>query len=310
VNNAIKTIPMWDKRLPSIFDYNRYVSHPFNIDLKSFDFQNAWQHYENFGQAEGRICSSITDRRSFIELIPLNLPILEIGPFFSPAFKRPEANVSYLDCYSCEEMIKRAESMKDASIESIPEIDYVWSGQAYSELIDRKFSVVYSSHNIEHQHCLVTHLHSIESILEEDGAVFLVVPDKRYCFDHFFPETTLTDVVEAWVSKRKKHQIKDILDHHFYTAHNDAVRHWRGDHGANQNMSLLDDARSNLFLTELEMLSSTQEHIDVHAWKFTPKAFKIVFDNLFKLKMIRLRVERIYPTVKNSNEFYVVLVKG
>lgn len=301
---------IWDERLPAAFDYHVYVHHPFNLDVQTFDVQKARQHYETFGETEGRVCSLVCDRQSFVRLVPLDLPTLEIGPFFSPAFKRPEANVSYLDCLSTEELIKRAESIEGAIIDGIPRIDYVWSGQKYADLIDRKFAAVYSSHNIEHQHCLVTHLLDIESVLEEDGAAFLVVPDKRYCFDHFFPETTITDIVEASVEKRKNHRVKDVLDHHFYTAHNDAVRHWCGDHGINRSLSPLDEMTGTSFLTELERLRLSEEYIDVHAWKFTPKAFNTVLDNLFHLHMIKLRVARIYPTVKNSNEFYAVLIKG
>ena len=108
----------------------------------------------------------------------------------------------------------------------------------------------------------------------------------------------------------KKHRLKDVLDHHFFTAHNDTVRHWRGDHGINLNVSPLDETRIALFLAELEMLRRSEEYPDVHAWKFTPKSFKIMFDNLFNLKLTKLRLVRMYPTVKNSNKFYVVLIQG
>jgi hypothetical protein len=270
----------------------------------------ALQHYKKFGRAEGRICSEVKNRSDFIGLIPSGSPILEIGPFFSPAFKRPEANVYYLDCLSTEAMKIRAAALNDAVVDTVPEINYVWTGQRYSDLIDRKFSVVYSSHNIEHQPCLVTHLRDLESVLEEDGAVFLVVPDKRYCFDHFFPETSLPEVVEAWVDQKKKHHLRDILDHLFFTAHNDPVRHWLGDHGVNRNSSPLDGEQHVSFLAEIERYRTTDEYADVHAWKFTPATFMVLFDNLFNLKLTKLRVLRVYPTLKNSNEFYAVLVPG
>lgn len=298
----------WENRLPVEFDHATYVNHPRNKDLSAFDEERARRHYEAWGLSEGRICSTVKTRQDFIDLVPTELPILEIGPFFSPAFRRPDANVYYLDCLSTESMKKRAEAIEGATIDSIPEIDYVWSGQRYSELIARKFSAVYSAHNIEHQPCLITHLRDLESVLAEEGAVFLAVPDKRYCFDHFFPETSLPDVIEAWVGGTRRHRLKDVLDHRFFPAHNDPVRHWRGDHGANLGLVPLEGRKNVSFLAALERLRSSDEYADVHAWKFTPVVFKVLFDNLYYLKLTELGVARIYPTVKNSNEFYVVLV--
>lgn len=307
MNTVIAEPREFKYQIPLEFDYRIYVNHPENFDLAKFDEAKALAHYKRFGQAEGRICSKVKCRTDFIDLIPLDLPILEIGPFFSPAFKRPKANVFYLDCLPKEEMIKRAEAIKEAVVDNIPNIDYVWSGQSYSELIDRKFAAVYSSHNIEHQPCLVTHLRDLESILEEGGAVFFVVPDKRYCFDHFFPETTIADIAEAWACEKKIHRMKDVLEHRFFSAHNEPVRHWAGDHGVNRSAFPLDGAQATSFLKELERLKLSDKYTDVHAWKFTPSAFKTVLDNLFNLKLTKLRVARIYPTVKNSNEFYAVL---
>lgn len=298
----------WDQRLPPEFDPVVYQAR--SRDIARFDGAGARLHYQNHGMAEGRICSKVGCRRDFIGLVPPGLAILEIGPFFSPAFRRPGANVHYLDCISTESMKERAMALKNADIGNIPEIDYVWSGQRYADLIGRKFPAIYSSHNIEHQPCLVTHLHDLESVLEEDGAVFLAVPDKRYCFDHFFPETNLADVVEAWAEGRKRHRLKDILEHRFFSAHNEPARHWRGEHGVNQGSLPLDERRNAMFMAEIERLRSSDEYTDVHAWKFTPAAFRTLFGNLYSMKLTRLRIARLYPTVRNSNEFYAALVLG
>ncbi|OGS99280.1 MAG: hypothetical protein A3F73_06565 [Gallionellales bacterium RIFCSPLOWO2_12_FULL_59_22] len=300
----------WRNRLPLEFDHEVYVNHAGNKDIARLGETAARLHYKNHGMAEGRICSEVQGRKQFIGLVPAALPILEIGPFFSPAFRRPEANVSYLDCLSAKAMKERAAKLKGAAIENIPEIDYVWSGQRYAELIGRKFMAIYSSHNIEHQPCLLTHLHDIESVLEKEGAVFFAVPDKRYCFDHFFPETNLADIVEAWAEGKNRHRLKDILEHRFFAAHNEPARHWRGDHGTNRGLLQLDDRQNVSFMAELERLRSSTEYTDVHAWKFTPATFKTLFDDLFSLRLTRLRIARLYQTVKNSNEFYAVLVFG
>jgi hypothetical protein len=298
----------WISSLPLGFSPDIYVSHPLNQDISSFSAEEARLHYDKFGEPEGRICSAIKCRNDFITLVPPKLPILEIGPFFSPAFRKPESNVSYIDCSSTETLKIRAKALPEVNLESIPEIDYVWSGQPYSDLIENKFSIIFSAHNIEHQPCLLTHLNDMESVLETHGAVFLAIPDKRYCFDHFFAETNITDVIDAWEHNRKRHRLKDILDHRFFIAHNDPQRHWKGDNGVNLGLQPLDHDRVEVFLNVLKQFGKNDEYVDVHAWKFTPRSFNILFQNLFQLKLTRFRIARQYPTLMNSNEFYVVLV--
>lgn len=300
----------WLELLPGDFDHDIYVNHPENRDLAGFDKEAARSHYQTFGADEGRVCCKVTGRQSFIALVPPSLSILEIGPFFTPAFKRPGADVYYLDVLSTEALKMRAATITGAHADAIPEIDYVWNGQPYADFIDRKFSIVYSSHNIEHQPCLITHLHNLGNVLTENGAVFLAIPDRRYCFDHFLGDTQLSEVIEAWVGKRCRPSIKDVLDHRFFTVHNDPDRHWRGDYGVNPRTLPFSGDRSKLFLAELKRLSETDSYSDVHVWKFTPAVFRTLIDNLFALKIIDLRIKRIYQTIKGSNEFYAVLAKG
>lgn len=301
------SLTTWEKRLPPEFEFDVYVADAGNRDVASFGEYRARRHYGSFGRAEGRVCSRVKSRADFVALVPADLAILEVGPFFSPAFRRPRVNVRYLDCLSTESLLERAGTVKGAVFENVPEIDYVWAGERYRDIVDRTFSVVYSSHNIEHQTCLIRHLQDLESVLADDGAAFFVIPDKRFCFDHFFAETNLADVFDAWVGQRHRHSVRDILEHRFFCTHNDAVRHWRGDHGDWAALAPLEGDREVAFRAEVERLRTSGEYADVHAWKFTPESFAVLLDNLFRLQMTRFRVARIYPTVKNSQEFYAVL---
>jgi hypothetical protein len=60
-------------------------------------------------------------------------------------------------------------------------------------------------------------------------------------------------------------------------------------------------------ITVVEALNS--QVIDSHCWKFTPFIFSNIIHILYETKYIDLRVERIYNTLKGSNEFYVILKK-
>jgi hypothetical protein len=46
-------------------------------------------------------------------------------------------------------------------------------------LIKEKFSLIFSSHNIEHQVDLVKNLNQVANLLEEGGKFFIIIPDKR-----------------------------------------------------------------------------------------------------------------------------------
>ena len=63
------------------------------------------------------------------------------------------------------------------------------------------------------------------------GCYVIIIPDKRYCFDHFINETTIADVVNMNVNKVKNHSVKSVIEHRGLTCHNDSVRHWNNDHG-------------------------------------------------------------------------------
>jgi len=48
-------------------------------------------------------------------------------------------------------------------------------------------------------------------------------------------------------------------------------------------------------------------YIDVHAWFFTPSVFFDLINILFSMGLINLKREIFSPTLKNSNEFWVVM---
>lgn len=295
--------------LPSEFDHWRYLSHPANQDLRGLNPDQVRQHYREFGEHEGRVCSAVDSRGAFLKLVPTGVPLLEIGPYFSPSFRPPEYQVAYLDYLGTEELRERARHTDGGEPDSVPEIDFVWTGQSYLTLLgNRKFDAVFSSHNIEHQPCLVTHLREVAAILAPGGRYFLAVPDRRYCFDHFLPETTLPDVLEPFVTGRTlRHSAENILEHRHLTAHNDSVRHWAGDHGDPPRIAAEDWELMARLESELHELAATEEYVDTHAWQFSPKSFREIVQMLARLGLSDLVVERLYPTLNGSNEFYTVL---
>ena len=99
------------------------------------------------------------------QAVPSDRSLLEIGPFCTPAFRAPVHRVAYMDAFTTEQLREQARGMAWADPALVPEIDFVWNGEKYRELIGREFDFVFSSHNIEHQPCLVTHLAEVASVM-------------------------------------------------------------------------------------------------------------------------------------------------
>lgn len=287
-----------DRDLPLEFDPQFYRA--TNPDLAAFDAAALADHYDRFGRAEGRSASPAATREGLVALLPPELSALEIGPFCWPVLKGP--NVRYMDVLDQTGLIKRAQEIGASTASSVP-IDYV-SPNGNLSIIDRKFGVVFSAHCIEHQPDLIFHLGQVSKLLESGGAYFLVIPDKRYCFDYFIAESTIADVIDAHARSPKAHSLKSIIEHRALTTHNDTARHWIGDHGRPR---IETDAGASLRYALNEAEKARGGYVDVHAWQFTPESFRLLITALAAHGFSRLTVSRVYQSVRDRSEFCAIL---
>lgn len=250
-----------------------------------------------------RLISSFgVHRQEFLQKIPQSSKILEIGPFYSPVCRGK--NVSYFDILSQKELIKRAvQHGAQNSIKDIPKINYV-SPEGNLRVVKKKFDVVISSHVIEHQLDLISHLKDVASLLNRHGHYYILIPDKRYCFDHYIPVSTIADVLSAHNEKLRAHSLKSVIEHRALTTHNDSWKHWFGIHGT------LEGNEERIAQAISEYKSSQGKNIDVHSWYFTPDSFANIVSQLNALKIIQLSIDRIYPTNFGELEFFVILRKN
>jgi len=236
-------------------------------------------------------------KRSFLSMISTNESVLEIGPFTHPVCGGK--NVKYFDVLNKAGLIKRAEAL-GRSTDGAVDIHYV-SPLGDLSIVQEKFDICISSHAIEHQPDLIRHLNDVEKILNDGGRYFLVIPDKRYCFDHYIPESSIADILTA--RGRKIHTLKSVIEHRALTTHNDVQKHWAGDHGVPK------------YITDPKLLSSAAAeyeranggYIDVHAWQFNPNSFRRNISLLNSLGLIRLKVDQVFQTAYGSIEFYAIL---
>ena len=242
-------------------------------------------------------------RTTFLRKVQADGSILEIGPFNNPKFKGP--SVSYFDILDRKGLIERARTLGlDSS--QCPDINYV-SPTADLSSINGVFDTIFSSHCIEHQPDLVKHLAQVESLLAPGGSYYLIVPDKRYCFDHYIGESKLPDVYAAASERRRVHTEASILRHQLFTTHNRALRHWLEWHGPKPSTSTYIDRMANAFAECAQAKAGA--YIDVHAWFFTPAGFSDVIKALKRMNLITLEATRIHDTLLSQFEFFAVLQK-
>ena len=289
-----------------------------------------------------RSLAKATNRSSFFsDACPPGSSVLEIGPLHAPICRRPDSNVKYIDAFTTEELREHYASDPNVDSAAIVDVHYVWRGEPYGELIGERFDCVVTSHNIEHMPCLVDFLGNLESVLKPGGRVYLAIPDKRYCFDHYKSESSISDVVDAFILGKKKLPPSALVRQALLVTHNESRRHWMGDHGKPACLSPEDfavrlkrmagvvsesampadapaflenkeggDGSAGLqALRTLYNLDGSVHTGDQHAWVFTPGSFAEIVFLLNHLGLTKLFVDRLHPTAYGSHEFYAVLRK-
>ncbi len=269
-------------------------------DLAALDDEALQVHYNNFGANEGRLANSLRTREDFVALIPAEADALEIGPFCKPLLHGHRAK--YFDVMDKAALEQRARDigMPDPVA---PQIDFI-SPVGDLAVVDETFDYVLSSHCIEHQPDIVAHLQQVTRILRPNGRYFLLIPDKRYCFDALLAESTVADVLDAYHAGRRTHSLRSVIEHRALTTHSDCVRHWNGDHG-----SVEVEGPGRVLASIQEFAAVKGGYVDVHAWYFTPPSIRFLFSTLRNAGFIGLDIERLYPTRLNSIEFWMVLRK-
>lgn len=237
-------------------------------------------------------------RENLVPSLGQNGPCLEIGAYFRPMVRG--RNARYFDVFTTEELRKRAEVDVDPAVSkhTIPEIHYCDPDGDIS-VIKERFREVASSHCIEHQPDLIAHLEKVHDLLEPGGRYVVYVPDKRYCYDHVQPLSTVGDVLQASLEKRTRHTLASHVKRAACT-HNDALRHWRGDHF---DAGYLDVKAKKTDQLIKMFESASGKYLDCHAWYFTPTSFAEICNTLHRLGKIRMRITTVGETRMNTLEF-------
>ncbi len=233
---------------------------------------------------------------------------LEIGALNKPLLVRPDNDVTYVDHADTASL--RASYAGHANVRpgDLVEVDIVWDGGKLGALTGaRRFDYVVASHVIEHVPDILHWLGELGSVLAPFGAVRLAIPDKRFCFDVLRRETTIADVLAAWISEKRRPDARDILDFWGNYRALDAAAAWRGEYPTDQSFHT-NEMEAALGRCR-EALRDGVYH-DVHCSVFTPLGFASIMAGLAELRLLAFACANICATRFGQGEFYVHLLKG
>lgn len=231
---------------------------------------------------------------------------LEIGPSHSPIAPKKEGyRVEIIDHLSREGLLSKYQDQA-IRLENIEEVDHIWRGQTYSQLTGKRdhYDWIIASHLIEHTPDLIAFLNNCAEVLKKDGVLSLVIPDKRYCFDHYRPLTGLSQIIDAHELSRSHHTPGTIAEYFLNVVHKDHSGAWdSGTNGRYQFVHSLVETQQNLHAAQ-----HSDTYIDVHAWCFVPHSFRLLIRDLNALGLIDMQEIGFSGTV--GSEFYITLGKS
>ncbi len=251
------------------------------------------------------------DRRGkALGFLDLSGPGLEIGPSYSPLVpKSPGIDIETVDHAPRDELVDkfRAFAIPEDQLALIDDVDHIWTGGSLVDAVgrERSYEFVVASHVVEHSVDLIGFLKDCERLITDSGRISLVVPDKRFCFDHFRPVTSLGQVVDAHLRPTRFHSPGALLDHHAYACTQDGVIAWSARGSGVLELQFTDVARGR---EVIERGSTQTEYHDIHRWVFTPSSFSLLLQDLRALGFHSLVEVGAFPTA--GFEFFVTLARA
>ena len=147
------------------------------------------------GSLDEEFYPGLADFRRSVLFDHTTLPcdVLEIGAFATPTISPSEARLKVLDFFTTDELVEQAKLIGTDPEKVIP-VDYVCQDDNLA-VVTEVFDIVIANHVFEHIDNPIKWLQDIRSLMREDGVLLLVLPDKKYSFDKFRPDTPVSHLL-------------------------------------------------------------------------------------------------------------------
>lgn len=246
-----------------------------------------------------------SDRSVLTRLVdPDTMRGLEFGPLDRPNVPATSPGIRYIDHLTTEELQKEyAGSGYDVS--KLCRVDFISDGRPLPEILGdwRELDYVVAAHVIEHIPNVLGWFHELRAVLREGGLLLLVVPNKRFMFDHIRRPSTLADVLSDFLENRRRPSPRAVLEHQLHACRHLESIAWRGEVPEEEINRIHSDADA---LATATRVATTDEYFDVHVNCFTPLSFCNILLGLTQLKLLPFALVEIYTNMP-TGEFYVVL---
>jgi hypothetical protein len=226
---------------------------------------------------------------------------LEIGALDLPFVTPDEGNVEFADYATTEELRERARAAPGHSPEFVAPVDYVLRTGGW-ESVPNEYDWIAAAHVIEHAPSMIDWLRSVGEKLKHRGILFLVIPDKRYTFDFFRPESTLGKIFEDYFRKKTMPGISEVFDGYYYSRPINPECIWQNDPKFDFDVQ---PAETALALAQ----STADQYVDVHCNIFSDKSFSIIIGVLCREGWVPFAVEEIGAVGPHEADFHCVLRK-
>jgi SAM-dependent methyltransferase len=231
---------------------------------------------------------------------------VEIGALDKPVIARQDGEIIYVDHTDTASLRAKYKNDPNVDVEKIVTVDAVWGTQSLQEAVGltRKVDYIVASHVIEHVPDLITWLEELRAVLKPGGEVRLAVPDRRFTFDYLRRETTLADVLNAYIARTRIPLPIAILDFFLNVATVSNIDAWEGklDTSRPRLMHSVDQA-----ITVARDSFENRNYHDVHCWVFTPRSFAHLFAEAADAGLIRFSCNAFHDTARYHIEFCVTL---
>ena len=230
----------------------------------------------------------------------------EIGPLDRPIVTPTMGRVLYVDHADTDNL--RAKYATDPGVQTaaIPTVDHVWDASGLDGLVAAHgpLDYVIASHVIEHVPDPLGWLRAIGRALALGGEIRLVVPDKRFCFDHHRAETRLADLLAAEVAAATRPSLGQIADYFLHVVEADAAAIWAGQPPP---PPLVDAQRYAWAASVCREVQASGRYQDVHCWVFTPALCCRLFADLVAFGALAFECTLFRDTEPDGLEFLLGL---